>query len=176
MPVVPLFAPTETVAFGRALYLSPSQLSPETQAYIARIIGTSDNRLGITEQTMLDNFADENISAVGFLWCGKSTEPAWAFGSLQYFDWLKTGTPQMWLTDLCRMGKKEICTSPVGELLAMFNSCLLEHGISDMWLMVDLEDPVSAIVLKRVYEAYGFQEIRTCSKLNSILMKRTLCV
>lgn len=176
MPVAPLFSPSETVAHGRALYLVPSQLSSETQEHIANIIGTSNNRLNITKHTILDHFVEENISAVGFIWCGTPTEPTWAFGSLQYFDWMNEGKPQMWLTDLCRMGTKPTHRSPVGELLAMFDTCLLEHNISDMWLMVDLEDPVGAAVLIRVYEAYGFHEVTISEKLNSIVMKRPVCI
>lgn len=176
MPVTPLFVPTETVAFGRALYLAPSELPSKTQAHIARIVGTSNNRLQISEQAMLEHFRDENTSAVGFVWCGSSEKPGWAFGSLQYYDWLKIGEPQMWVTDLCRMGTKETHTSPIATLLDMFTATCLAHHVSELWLMVDMEDRTIADILCHVYESYGFQRTHECRKLKSILMRRSLRV
>ena len=167
MPVAALFAPLQVVARRkRALYLAPSQLPAATQASIARLAGGSGNRLRITQQHMLDNFAEENISAVGFVWCGCA---AWTFGCLQYFDWLETGQPQMWLTDLCRQGPKPARRSPVAELLDMFDKCLLSHGIQVMYLMLD---STSAPTLKRVYETYGFEETAAAALLGCVVMKR----
>ena len=167
MPVEPLFTPSETRAFGQALFLSPSDLPSETQQWIAATIGASHNRLQITESDMLDHFAKGNISAVGFIWCDTD---AWAFASLQYYDWLQTGEPQMWLGDLCRMGAKPTERSPVGELLKLFANCLLAHGIEELWLMVECDE--NQETLCRVYEGYGFQRVRQSTKLNCIFMKR----
>ena len=171
MPVYPLFAPSETRAFGQALFLSPSDLPTETQQWIAATVGASHNRLQITETDMLDGFAKEDVSAVGFVWCDPD---AWAFASLQYYDWLQSGEPQMWLADLCRMGTKPTERSPVGELLKLFTDCLLAHDIKELWLMVDGDE--SQEILCRVYESYGFQRVRRSTKLNCIFMKRILQV
>lgn len=175
MPVESLFAPSDTRAFGRALFLSPSDLPTETQQWIAATVGNSHNRLQITEADVLDHFAKGNISAMGFVWCDTD---AWAFASLQYYDWLLSGEPQMWLADLCRMGAKPTERSPVGELLQMFADCLLAHDIHELWLMVDCDE--NQETLCRVYESYGFHRIleheSQSRKLNCIFMKKKLGV
>lgn len=171
MPVEPLFAPSEIRAFGQALFLSPSDLPTETQHWIAVTVGASQNRLQISETNMMDHFAKRNISAVGFVWCDPD---AWAFASLQYYDWFGKGEPQMWLADLCRMGIRPTDRSPVGELLKLFTDCLLAHGVHELWLMVDCDE--NADTLCRVYESYGFQQVRRSTKLNCIFMKRVLLV
>ncbi len=170
MPVVPLFSPLDQRAFGRALFLSPSDLPSETQQWIASTIGSSENRLQITEGEMLDHFAKQNISAVGFIWCGE----AWAFASLQYYDWRQTGKPQMWLADLCRMGTKPTNRSPVDELLKMFRDCLLQHDIHELWLMVDCDANMETLC--RVYEGYGFCKKYLNQELNCIFMMQKLKV
>ncbi len=172
MPVAPLFSPSDSRSFGNALFLSPSKLSSQTQEWIANTIGQSENRLNITRHTMLEGFANEDISAVGMVWRGDGS--SWAFGCLQYYDWLDRGEPQMWLTDLCRIGARTCPTSPVADLLSLLKTPLLQHGIKELWLMVECGE--SEAILCRVYEAYGFQRVRVSRKLNSILMKQILCV
>lgn len=169
MSIVPLFTPSDTRSFGNALFLSPSKLNNETQQWIADTVQVTNNSLEITAQDMLDNFQKENISAVGFVWSGDGTSGA--FGSLQYFDWLKSGEPQMWLSDLCRFGPM-LPTSPVSRLLDLFQNCLLSHKIKELWLMV--EQDASEAKLCHVYEGYGFQSMQVSQKLNCVFMKKTL--
>jgi hypothetical protein len=168
MPAEPFFTPCEVHTDSYAYFLAPSELPTETQEWIIRILGTSPNGLGITERVMRKNLQRQNLSAVVLI-------PGAAFGCLQYYDWLATGTPQMWATDLCRISPEfqqvlpgESKTpyikppeSPIPRLL----SILAELAKQDLWIMVEVEK------LVEVYERYGFQTVGFHQQLKAFIMK-----
>ncbi len=170
MPVHPLF-PTKEVRTSRfAYFLNPSDLPKETQAWIVKTIGSSANGLNITEAEVQKDLETENLSAYTFVWNSPSS---WAFGSLQYYDCLETGEPQLWITDVCRIGTKDSTQpSPIQGLLKLLTTIAIQYQIDDVWLMVD--EGASSEKLQSLYEGYGFQRQGVHAALNVYMMQKSI--
>jgi hypothetical protein len=169
MPVDFLISPKEVRRQKFAYFLNPSELSPETQTWIIETIGSSTNGLAITKSDVMKDLETQNISAHGFVW---NSETNWAFGCLQYYDWINKGTPQLWITDICRIGQKDPTSpSPIQNLFLLLKNIAKTQGISDVWLMVDNTE--SANKLQTVYEGYGFVREGYYEPLDVYVMRQT---
>ncbi len=170
MPVHPLF-PTKAVHTPKfAYFLNPSDLPKETRTWIAKTIGSSANGLNITEADIEKDLQTKNLSGITMVW---NSPTNWAFGNLQYHDWLEKGTPQLWITDVCRIGTKDPKKpSPIQGLLKLLNIIALQYGIETVWVMV--EEDASADILQSVYEGYGFLKQGFNAPLNVHLMNKSI--
>jgi len=170
MPVEPLFPTKEVRTSKFAYFLNPSSLPKETQEWIAKTIGSSENGLNITEAEVQRDLETENLSAYTFVW---NSPTNWAFGCLQYYDWLEEGEPQLWITDVCRIGPKETTQkSPIQGLLKLLNTLAIQYGVKTVWLMVD--EGASSEKLQSVYEGYGFERQGVHAALSVYLMQKTI--
>lgn len=152
MPVDSLFPTKEVRRQKFAYFLNPSELPQKTQKWIVQTIGSSTNGLNITKNDVLKDLEAQNISAYAFVW---SSPTNWAFGCLQYYDWLDKGVPQLWITDVCRLGIKDSTKpSPIQNLVLLLQTITRIYSVQDVWLMVD--DTESSHKLQTVYEGYGF--------------------
>jgi hypothetical protein len=199
MPVHPLFPTKEVRTSKFAYFLNPSDLPKETQAWIVKTIGSSANGLNITEAEVLKDLETENLSAYTFVWNSPTdlnhdsslveqaeiesgdfchhlqlcSPSSWAFGSLQYYDWLETGEPQLWITDVCRIGTRDSTQpSPIQGLLKLLTTIAIQYQIDDVWLMVD--EGASSEKLQSLYEGYGFQRQGVHAALNVYMMQKSI--
>lgn len=183
MPVEPLYAETtirrgnirrDELTFSNELYTNPSMQPTPVQVSIVQRLG---NRLingapclSITPAEVRKNIRNNEYSAVGFT-INTEVDDA-ASGTLQYYDWCKTGEPQLWINDLCRVrtAPERPRVSPTLILLQMFESFARECGLTTIYLMVENAEAH----LPRIYNGYGYTATTECVIDGYIVMNKDL--
>jgi hypothetical protein len=128
--------------------------------------------LGNTYERVKDSLENDDYTAV----CIVSNGDDKAVGTLQYYDWCETGTPQLWVNDLCRITRNiKATSSPLKILMKRFEGFAIRQGISELYLMVEDKIP-ERNVLPKIYKGYGFEVITDahCVQEDMIVMRKTL--
>jgi hypothetical protein len=164
MPVEPLFNPEiRRGTRGGAswiLYPEPHQLNPVSQTEAIQLFTTLD------PSHVQELIQEQDYSAMA---CMEYKDDR-AVGILQYFNWcMDTEDPQLWITDLCRTGHKQ-SISPVWHLMNLFADVALEHGIHELWIMVECGPSLGILV--RIYEGYGFEVTHRPTPLEDVIFLR----
>ena len=111
--------------------------------------------LGNDLETVKRNLEDEEYSLIGIV----EQEGDKAVGSLQYYDWCGTDTPQLWINDVCRITKgKKSAVSPVKILLEEFEQLAKKKHLDAIYLMIE-DKPPEHEVLPRIYASYGYRKL-----------------
>jgi hypothetical protein len=144
------------------VYPEPHQLDPESQTEAINLFST------LPPSHIEEFMKEQEYSAMACVECGDDK----AVGILQYFNWcMDTEDPQLWITDLCRITKgPKQPISPVRHLMDLFADLAIEHGIYELWIMV--EKGPSLEILVRIYEGYGFVVTFRPSPLEDVIFLR----
>jgi len=134
---------------------------------------SEDVCLGNTRDIVEDNLENDDYTAICIVDNGTDK----AIGALQYYDWCETGSPQLWINDVCRIttGDKS-AESPVKILLSLFESFATSKGLVDIFLAVEDKEP-ERNVLPKIYERYGYRRLKNdevCTREELIVMKKDL--
>ncbi|NDH69131.1 MAG: hypothetical protein EBY22_14775, partial [Gammaproteobacteria bacterium] len=198
MPAEPLFAASEVrqftitdsgVTFAVTLWLNPQGLSELEQEQISKEYGDRQRIykdetgkpilktcLGLSESEVLQHVKDGDYTAVGIVKNTSMTEGTYdeGSGSLQYYDWCESSTPQLWVNDLCRITNAKHERSPVHILLKVFEALAREKHIMFLYLSVDNEATVDHNPAKLIAHyneiPYNFTEEQICPSANSTIM------
>lgn len=169
MPAEPLF-PNSTVLHRRkqyddeefmiTIYTNPSDL-PDEELYelILRFGDSSKYSLGslhTSKQVVSDFIEQREYSAILFV--ENTHRQDYTKASLQYFDWLDSGSPQLWINDIRRITSSKGYTSPTKVLFDVIGDICSEYKLPNSFLFVDKEPTKEAAVLCDIYKRYGYQK------------------
>jgi hypothetical protein len=161
--------------FDYEVFLMPYSKSTKP-ALITRLGNRIQNGkicLDLDEKMATTNIDNNEYSAIGFV-KNRNRDDA-ASGTLQYYDWLETGNPQLWINDLCRISADKGPVSPLQILLTVFDDIAQEYlgdALSDIHLMVSKE--AEAAILTNIYTKYGFMTQETTLFDDYIIMRKPL--
>lgn len=165
----------EGETFDYEIFLMPYSKSVKTEL-ITRLGNRRQNGkvcLDLDEALAKTNIDNNEYSAIGFV-KNRHREDV-ASGTLQYYDWMETGNPQMWINDLCRISVDKGATSPLQVLLTVFEDITqtyLGDQLSDIHLMVSKQD--EAAILTKIYTRYGFRIQESTAFDDYIIMYKPL--
>jgi hypothetical protein len=163
--------------FTYTIYPNPHKQDPKIKNKLIEVFGNRIQKgkkcLGISEDIVKEYIKNEQYTALIYIKNNNTDDSA--TGALQYWDWCEAGVKQLWISDLCRVNNTNSRSniSPISVLFDIIKNFSIEKGITENYLMVELETPGTEKLLE-IYGKYGFKRVDSCIVENMIGMKKSL--